>query len=170
MKSMFYLVASLAIAYGAYTAPITSFPEGSYLGMGTYITLDGTGDSFASYASITANAWQITQYRDGGIYVYDYNFTIDNYGFFSVEVVDNSDPSNPLTYNGNGYCESVQCHMEVDLNDNNTIEQTVTFHPGGTNIYVLGSIRPSDAGSNEQPFVSWEETMVIVESACSGDK
>jgi hypothetical protein len=165
----FCLLVLFAMEDIAHNQPMSSFPSGQYLGLGNYITTDGTEGTYASYADITSDSWNITQYRNGKSYSYNFYFSFNNYGFFDVKLVDNSDPNNPVEYIGRGYCWSAQCFVEVPLDNNLIFEETVTFPPQENNIYWLGSIRPSDV-SVDDPSISWEESMGLINSPCDIDE
>jgi hypothetical protein len=158
MKKMAILLLSLFFAQVSMgdecvPDPITSFPEGRYLGAGYYGTNTGDAGDFSTYAEIYSDGWEVACYIDNGNLISSSAFfNFDDFGFFDVEI-----DTEQGTYYGNGYCRAVQCHYAVDLGDK-ILEETISFITWENRLYVVGSVRPH--GDQENNFAqSWEASL-----------
>lgn len=137
---------------------MTEFPEGEFLGLGSYSTSEGDEGDFASYADIGSDYWVISHYMNNKIHTYTSFFYFDDNGFFDVEVTKVKEDGEEETFYGRGYCRSVQCHYAIDLGDS-IIEETATFLQAKNRIYWLGSFRPHGY-DDDKPSISWETSMM----------
>jgi|GEM_PF-2628257 len=131
--------------------PITSFQPSTYLGVGSWISDDGTTGSYSSYTTVSSYGWETVQNRDGQLYYFESALTVDDNGFFAAEVTDNSDPNNPITYEGFGSCGSIQCQLIVPLN-NGILRQGMVIDTTDNSVYIFGSFDFNDG----TPNVQWE--------------
>lgn len=168
---LFATISLLASSIGARTvstspgSPIVEFPAGRYLGLGHYVTADNQRGTYSSYADIDEDSWQVNYLREYGADAYQVEFAFNENGSFDVVLHEYVNDEVQL-HMGNGYCQSVQCHINVDLG-NRLYEETVTFLPAEKKIYRLGSISSrADPISDEDEadlIMSWEEAMIRVD-------
>lgn len=154
------LMASVGLA-NHHEGPITSFPEGQYLGSGNFTTNQGQEGVFATYAEIGYNWWDVAHYVDGQIRQYGAFTNFDEYGFFDIEMTYLDENGEEATSTGRGYCRSVQCHYSLLVGDK-VVEETISFLTWENRIYWLGSVTPH--GATEDNFsVSWELALARIE-------
>lgn len=140
--------------------PITEFPAGTYLGLGRLSFTNGShgvATEYASYAIFKEDELSLYIGRDGDLFSYNLTFHFTDSGFFTVQAHENQldDDGELLIYEGWGYCQTIQCHFDVDLGDRQ-IEETITFSIWENEIRTLGSMRYSDENGDAQAM-SWEE-------------
>lgn len=170
---LFAAISLLASSIGARTistgpgSPIIEFPAGRYLGLGHYVTADNQRGTYSSYADIDEDSWQVNYLREYGADAYQVEFTFNDNGSFDVLLFEYTGDDVQI-HMGNGYCQSVQCHINVDMG-NRFYEETVTFLTAERKIYRLGSIsRPGeilrdDSFPEAELIMSWEEAMIRVD-------
>jgi hypothetical protein len=148
----FVLVAISMFAFTGFSAisPITSFTAAQYEASGSTLDDAGNAGETTSFIEMDGNAWTIVQLRNDEMYFYEYAFTFDAYGFFTVVVSDVTDLDNPVNYNGNGNCGSAQCQMTVQLN-NGVMQKNTVFNADGS-VSCSGAIYYNDGTTN----IQWE--------------
>jgi hypothetical protein len=153
------LLSSFALTAFSFNDPITSLPEGSYLGEGVVVTTTGATASYASFASFESDTMSLMVVRDGSLFSYSLDFTFSSNGFFIVDATENV---NGVITNhfGEGYCRSIQCHFNFET-DTRIVEETLTFANWENKIYAIGSMRYVDENGLPQTM-SWEERLLLV--------
>lgn len=143
-------------------APILEFPEGRYLGLGHYITADNQRGTYSSFADVKTSSWQVNYLREYGNEAYGVDFAFSDNGQFTVTLLAYINNELDAIYFGDGYCQSVQCHISVDMQDR-IFEETVTFLTDEKKIYRLGSISRIDDYGYPTFAMSWEESLMSVD-------
>jgi len=156
-RTVLALSLALFAAVSSAINPITYFPWANYLGQGDWLNDAGATGTFASYVTFYGNGWNTAQYRDGVIYLYESVLNIDQYGFFTAQVTDSSNPSNPINYTGYGNCGTTVCQMTVALS-NGTLQKAWHFGASNNSIQSVGAIYFNDGTPNMQ----WEENIAVV--------
>lgn len=141
--------------------PITNFIEADYLGSADWISQDGGAGNFRFYLDMHPSGWTIAQFEMANVKVYKTTAIIDNTGFMSVEMLDESDPHAIQYYPGFGSCGVDYCQMTIYL-VNGKLWKQLTFNPNNT-ISVVGSITHDDGSPN----IQWKGSAVILPSMIS---
>jgi len=138
MKTM---ILALAVAASANGFALTAFPQGSFHGQGRWSDSTGKSGQYSVETKTSANS-VASHYRFGSE-TRDWNFSAAfKQGFFDV-----MSGGREL---GQGYCQSVQCHYQVDFGGG-SLEETLTFVDG--KLYKVGSKKVSGI------TISWEEAL-----------
>jgi hypothetical protein len=162
MKQVVVMLSVLFAVVGfADHTPMTSLPEGQYLGSGGYTTSFGDKGHFATYADIGSDYWNISHYMDGEIRSYSAFFNFDENGFFDVEMLHQNENGEEDSWYGRGYCQSVQCHYSLLVGDK-IVEETVSFVTWEDRVYWVGSVTPHGDDSNGFS-VSWESSTARID-------
>lgn len=156
-KLVVSLCALFSISLLADTTPMTSLPEGEYLGLGAYTTNWGDEGTFSSYAYVGSDFWEVSHYIDGEVRTYGAFFNFDDNGFFDIEMTYVDENGDEQTVKERGYCRSVQCHYALNFGEK-IVEETVSFVTREDKIYWVGSVQPH-GDSEDDLAVSWEVAM-----------
>lgn len=138
----------------------TLFPSGQYLGEGKYTISNGTQGTYASFADLEGEEWQLSYLRHGQPLLYSVDLEFKDFGFFDAFISENNSDGEQMVHPGEGYCGSRQCHLSFDLDDR-YIEETITLYPEENRIIRLGSLSYFDDNDNQQ-IVFWQENMVRI--------
>lgn len=148
-------------------APLLGFHEGEYLGLGEYVTSDNAAGTYASHAEIYEDEWHVNYLRDYGFSSYSLYFEFEDNGFFTVALFEHNNHKTTAdkkahdddqVYYGIGYCQSVQCHIEVDMGERK-FEETITFATWEDKIYRLGSLSKAGEDGVFNKVLTWQEVM-----------
>ena len=161
------LLIAFTLALAAFShQPITELPAGNYLGEGNLVSTLGSEYTYASYASISSDRLNFTIVRDGDLFSYDIHFAFDDNGFFTVRATEDTG-EDIVIHDGYGYCQSVQCHFDIET-DTRKIEETLTFKSWEGKLYTIGSMRYVDENGDEQAL-AWEEQYFLISDNDDGD-
>jgi len=136
--------------------PITGFTDSNYSGQGEWLQDDGSVGTFSAFLDLEPSSWTLARFEVANLFVYKTNVTIDSEGFLSAEMIDETDPLNPIYYPGYGNCGTNYCQTNVYLYNGN-LWNGFFFHPDNT-ISFYGAINFDDGSPN----VQWEGSLILL--------
>jgi hypothetical protein len=140
--------------------PMDEFPEGTYLGEGRHGNTNGDDGTYASYAVISSNQWELFYARDGQRFQYNIDFDFTDEGFFSALAIEYTNDGQEKIHVGNGDCGSMSCHFTFNVGDR-VLEETITFAAEQNRIFRRGSMSVTDPNGAVRA-THWEETMIKI--------
>lgn len=132
--------------------PITSFVEGSYLSIGSFITSSGQKGTTSSYVIADRIGLKTVLLYEGSLHFLKSNLLVDNFGFITGYFIDDTDVYNPIVHIGYGHCGTSWCQLSVPFEDG-YMQQLFRFNSSNKSIQVSGAITYNDS----RPKLQWEE-------------
>ncbi len=146
-----FFISFFFLANAAFTiTPITGFNEGDYAGQADWLAQDGSSGTFNTFLDMESSSWTIAMFEVGEMLIYRTRVVIDSEGFLTAEMIDETDPHNPIYYPGYGNCGTNYCQMTIYLYNGN-LWKALVFN-GDDTISLLGAINFDDGSPN----VQWE--------------
>src|SRR5258708_3080173 len=101
--SLFIFLFSL-VSVSITITPITHFEEGDYVGGGSWLAQDSSTGNFSVFLDVEPDNWTIAKFEVANLNIYKTTVTIDDTGFLSAVMIDETDPIDPIYYPGYGSC------------------------------------------------------------------
>jgi len=137
--------------------PTTSFTPNNYAGNGAWLVDDGTAGIYKSFVNVQNSGWTIAKFSNDNFNIYDHKLFIDQYGFYTVELIDASDLLNPTSYFGVGSCGQSECQMAVQIS-NGMVVKYIKFDQAASTMFFFGATYFNDG----TPSVQWEGSSLLV--------